>query len=204
MNEVSAGVICVLDLGSFHPGEMQTDVRAVLTPLLMARAEEALLLLQPHSRPSVCCTHLSECFIRQQDSRADESRRLQDNHTRPSDSDTIISSLALSSSSLSPSLMRLSCQDIGRSISRSLLPPLNFYYSISPSLIPSHPGTQAALSLIHRITIHEFIEYDMERMVLTSSLSGSALMDPSFFILHCLKDKNPSSKAKNFLLKQVW
>lgn len=39
----------------------------------------------------------------------------------------------------------------------------------------------------------------MERTVLTTSLSGSALMDPSFFILHCLKDKNRSSKAGIFL-----
>lgn len=68
------------------------------------------------------------------------------------------------------------------SFSPSLLPPLNFYYSISPSLIPSHPGTQPAFSLIHKITIHEFIEeYDMERMVLIPSLSGSALMDPPFY-----------------------
>lgn len=38
----------------------------------------------------------------------------------------------------------------------------------------------------------------MERTVLTTSLSGSALMDP-FFILHCLKDTNRSSKAEIFL-----
>lgn len=142
MNEVSAGVICVLDLGSFHPGEMQTDVRAVLTPLLMARAEEALLLLQPHSRPSVCCTHLSECFIRQQDSRADESRRLQDNHTRPSDSDTIISSLALSSSSLS--LSDEAVMSGHRPIHLSLSPPsiklLLLYLTLSYSVSPRHSG----------------------------------------------------------------
>lgn len=101
----------MFSLGSFHPGEIQTDVRTVLT--VMGRAEEALLLLRPCSRPLVCCAQLSECFIRQQDSRADESGGLQDNDTRPSDSDTIISSLALSSSSPSLSLMRLSCQEIG-------------------------------------------------------------------------------------------
>lgn len=89
------------------------------------------------------------------------------------------------------------------SFSPSLLPPLNFYYSISPSLI--HPGTRLAFSLIHKITIHEFIEeYDMEKMVLTPSLSGSALMDPSFFILRCPKDKIASSDARLFPLRELW
>lgn len=44
----------------------------------------------------------------------------------------------------------------------------------------------------------------MEKMVLTPSLSGSALMDPSFFILRCLKDKIASSEVRLFPLKELW
>lgn len=154
------------------------DVRTVVTLLLMGRYYSCSM------QPSFGLL-LSYLIVWLDSRTADESRGLQDNHTRPSDSDTSDFSLAfVFPLSLPPSLslMRLSCHKIGWSISRSLLPPLNFYYSISPSLTPSHPGTQAALSLIHRITIHEFIEeYDTERMVLTTSLRGSTLMDPSFF-----------------------
>lgn len=43
----------------------------------------------------------------------------------------------------------------------------------------------------------------MEKMVLTPSLSGSALMDPSFFILRCLKYKIPSSEVRLFLSERT-